>query len=152
MSKYIHKSHNVSVLLYHIVCPVKYRLIVFSPEVDKSLKEICLEIQKRFEIMFLEIGVDQNHVHFLIQSIPKLSVTTVVKTIKSITARKIFELHPDLIAQLWKREFWSDGYFVNTVSRTGSEKTIQKYVSNQGKQYGQYEVLLKQEDLFLDTP
>ncbi|MCC8417920.1 MAG: IS200/IS605 family transposase, partial [Rickettsia endosymbiont of Bryobia graminum] len=25
MSKYIHKSHNVTVLLYHMVFPAKYR-------------------------------------------------------------------------------------------------------------------------------
>ncbi|HEV2880016.1 MAG TPA: transposase, partial [Pyrinomonadaceae bacterium] len=47
MSKYIHKSHNVSLLLYHIVCPAKYRRVVFSREVDEKLKETCLEISKR---------------------------------------------------------------------------------------------------------
>ncbi|MEM7175942.1 MAG: IS200/IS605 family transposase, partial [Chlamydiota bacterium] len=34
MSRYIHKSHNVSVLMYHIVCPSKYRRAVFIGEVD----------------------------------------------------------------------------------------------------------------------
>ena len=66
MSEYIHKSHNVSVLLYHSVCPAKYRRVVFSDKVDNELKNICLEISKRYEIRFLEIGVDKDHVHFLI--------------------------------------------------------------------------------------
>ena len=69
-SEYIHKSHNVSVLLYHFVCPAKYRKVVFSKAVDQSLKEVCMEIEKRYEVHFLEIGTDENHVHFLIQSIP----------------------------------------------------------------------------------
>ena len=96
MSKYIHKSHNVSVLIYHFVCPAKYRKVVFSKEVDETLKGICLEISKRYEISFLEIGTDRDHVHFLIQSIPKYSVTEIIRMIKSITAKKIFEKHPEV--------------------------------------------------------
>ena len=70
MSDYIHKRHNVSVLLYHIVCPAKYRRVVFDEEVDRELKNICLEIAERFEINFLEVGTDKDHVHFLVQSVP----------------------------------------------------------------------------------
>jgi len=69
MSEYIHKSHNVSVLLYHFVCPAKYRKVVFSKEVDNEIRNICLEIGKRYEMVFIEIGTDKNHVHFLIQSV-----------------------------------------------------------------------------------
>jgi putative transposase len=133
MSTYIHKRHNVSVLLYHIVCPAKYRKVVFSPEVDNTLKLICLEISKRYEISFLEIGTDKDHVHFLIQSVPKLSLTKIVQLLKSITAREIFKLHPEVKKKLWGGEFWSDGFFSNTVSQFGSEKSITKYIQNQGK-------------------
>jgi len=58
------------VLLYHFVCPAKYRRVVFSDEVEIILKNICIEISKRYEINFLEIGTDMNHLHFLIQSVP----------------------------------------------------------------------------------
>ena len=54
MSDYIHKSHNVSVLIYHFVCPAKYRKVIFSKEVDETLKNICLEISKRYEISFFQ--------------------------------------------------------------------------------------------------
>ena len=64
MSEYIHKSHNVTVLLYHLVFPAKYRGAVFDEQVDAVLKEVCLEIEKRYEIKFVEIGVDKDHVHF----------------------------------------------------------------------------------------
>ncbi len=60
VSEFIHKSHNVSVLLYHFVCPAKYRRIVFSEAVDQTLKDMCLEISKRYEIEFIEIGTDNN--------------------------------------------------------------------------------------------
>jgi putative transposase len=65
MSDCIHKSHNISVILYHFVFPAKYRKIVFSENVDKELTRICLEIEKRYEIKFIEIGTDKDHVHFL---------------------------------------------------------------------------------------
>ena len=131
-SRYIHKSHNVSVLIYHFVCPAKYRKVVFNRKVDECLKDSCLEISKRYQIHFLEIGTDNNHVHFLIQSVPTYSPTKIVTIVKSITAREIFRLHPNVKKQLWGGEFWTDGYFVNSVSKFGDESTISKYVKEQG--------------------
>ena len=133
-SKYIHKSHNVSILMYHFVLPAKYRRSIFTPEVDETLKETCLEISKRFEIYFLEIGTDKNHVHFLIQSVPMYSSTEIVTKIKSITAREIFKKNPEVKKQLWGGNLWTSGFFVNTVSKYGGEKTISNYVKNQGNQ------------------
>jgi REP-associated tyrosine transposase len=105
MSEYIHQSHNVSVLMYHLVCPAKYRRVVFDASVDTVLKEVCLEIAKRYTIIFLEIGTDKDHVHFLIQSIPTYSPTKIVKTIKSITAREVFKRVPAVKKQLWGVNF-----------------------------------------------
>ena len=134
MSEYIHKKPNVSVLLYHFVCPAKYRLIVFSSNVELSLKEICIEISKRYDIIFIEIGADQDHVHFLIQSVPMESPTKIIRTVKSITAKEIFKRHPEVKQKLWGGEFWSKGFYVNTVGKHGDENTIQNYVKSQGKE------------------
>ena len=134
MSKFIHKSHNVTVLLYHIVCPAKYRRLVFSVNVDAKLKEVCLEISKRYEINFLEIGTDKDHVHFLIQSVPMYSVQKIVQTIKSITAKEIFKACPEVKQKLWGGQFWSAGYYVSTVGQHANEHTIQHYVKNQGQE------------------
>ena len=148
-SDYIHKSHNVSVLIYHFVFPAKYRRVVFSSFVDNTLKEICIEISKRYQIHFLEIGTDENHVHFLLQSVPTYSPTKLVTMIKSITAREILRRHSEVKTLLWGGEFWADGYFVNTVSKFGNEDTISNYVKEQGISQ-EYKVLHKstQMDLF----
>ncbi len=127
MSKFIHKKHNVSILMYHIVCPTKYRRAVFAAEVDAKIKEICAEIQKRYEIEFLEIGSDDDHVHFLVQSVPMYSPKQLVQTIKSITAREIFKACPKVKQYLWGGKFWSDGYFVSTVGAHQTEKMIKNY-------------------------
>jgi REP element-mobilizing transposase RayT len=141
-SKYIHKSHNVSLLLYQIICPAKYRRVVFSDSVDITLKDICLEISKRYQIYFLEIGTYDDHVHFLVQSVPMYSPTKIVTIIKSITAREILSKNPEVKKKLWGGEFWTDGYFVNTVSKHGNEDVISKYVREQGVEK-QYKILHK---------
>jgi putative transposase len=133
MSEYLHKHHNVSVLLYHIVCACKYRRLVINEDVDKILKETCLEIAKRYEIVFLEIGTEKNHVHFLVQSVPSYSPTKIVRTIKSLVAREIFQQVPEVKKKLWGGEFWGKGYFISTVGLHGNEMTIAKYVKQQGK-------------------
>ncbi|MCU7900193.1 MAG: IS200/IS605 family transposase, partial [Candidatus Thiodiazotropha sp. (ex Lucinoma aequizonata)] len=90
MSEYIHKSHNVTVLMYHLLFPAKYRRAVFDEVVDEELRTICMDIEKRYELKFLEIGTDKDHIHFLVQSLPVYSVKKIVQMIKSLTAREIF--------------------------------------------------------------
>ena len=120
--------------MYHFVFPAKYRRVVFSKNVDLTLKEICLEISKRYEIIFIEIGTDKDHVHFLVQSIPKYSPTKLVTIIKSLTAREIFKQIPSVKELLWGGEFWSDGYYASTVGEQGNETVIRKYIQNQGSE------------------
>ncbi len=137
MSEYLHKSHNVTVLLYHLVFPAKYRRAVIDEQVDEVLKEVCQEIARRYELKFLEIGTDEDHVHFLVQSVPTYSVTKIVTMLKSLTAREIFRRCPQVKKQLWGGEFWTDGYFASTVGKHGDETMIGQYVKGQGKTYHQ---------------
>ena len=46
-SGYIHKPHNGSVLMDHLVGAAKYRRVVMSEPVDEVLRQACLEIEKR---------------------------------------------------------------------------------------------------------
>ena len=133
-SRYIHKRHNVSVLMYHLVCAAKYRRVVMSAHVDEVLRQACLEIEKRWEVKFLEIGLDRDHAHFLIQSVPTYSPSKVVQMVKSLIAREVFAKAPEVKQQLWGGAFWGEGYFVNTVGQHGSEKVIAAYVQRQGGQ------------------
>jgi putative transposase len=138
MSQYIHKSHNVTVLMYPLVFPAKYRRAIFDDKVDTELRDVCLDIEKRYEIKFLEIGTDENHVHFLVQSVPMYSVKKIVQMVKSLTAREIFRRCPEVRKKLWGGEFWSDGYFASTVGKHGDEAMISKYVKGQGGEYQKY--------------
>ena len=137
MSEHIYKTHNKTLLLYHLVFPLKYRRKAITEKVGNTLKEVCIGISERYEIHFVEIGIDEDHVHFLVQSVPIVSVEEIVRTIKSITAKKIFERHPEVKEKLWGGNFWTSGYYVNTVGQYGNEEIIRKYVQKQGKTYKQ---------------
>ncbi len=60
------------------------------------------------------------------------SPTRIIQTIKSITAKEIFRLHPEVKKKLWGGEFWTKGFYVSTVGRHGDENSIQEYEKNQG--------------------
>jgi putative transposase len=132
MDDHILKRHNKTLLMYHIVCVVKYRKSLLDIEVSNFLKETCIEIQERFEIFFIEIGTDKNHVHFLIQSVPKLSLSKLVQIIKGNLSKQIRDKFPKVKKELWGGEFWTDGYYANTVSNFGGKTTIMRYIKNQG--------------------
>ena len=132
---HIHKRHNKTLLLYHVVCPTKYRRNVVTEERSTYFKDTCLEIGERYEIHFLEIGTDGNHVHFLVQSIPMYRPKEIVQIIKSITARKMFEKYPEMRKELWGSSFWGSGYYMNTVGLYGHVEMIRKYVEKQGLKY-----------------
>jgi len=134
MSEHVYKRHNKTLFLYHLVIPLKYRRGIISENIGKSLKEICLEISERFEINFLEIGYELDHVHYLVQSIPSMNVSEIIRILKSITARELFRKHPEIKEKLWGGNLWTSGYYANTVGQYGNEEVIRKYVEMQGKE------------------
>ena len=148
MTQYIHKRHNVNMMLYHIVCPTKFRKVVVDSKVDQILKETCIQIQNRYDIHFVEIGTDKDHVHFLVQSVPFMLPSRLVQIIKSITAREIFHQIPSLKTDMWGSSFWSSGYYISTVGKHGNEKAISSYVKEQGKQNEYQQLLRNQLSLF----
>ena len=131
MSEHVRKEHNVSLLLYHFVCPAKYRRVIFDEAVDLSLKEICIEIQERYDIAFVEIWVDKDHVHFLIQWVPIYSPKKIIQIVKSVTGRELFIRHPEIKNRLRWWELRSKWYYVNTVGKYSNEEVIRAYVKNQ---------------------
>jgi hypothetical protein len=70
-SGYVHKSDNVTVLLYHIASSAVYRRVVFIEEVDLMLLDACESMEIRYDFRFLEIGTDDDYVHFLVQSVKR---------------------------------------------------------------------------------
>ena len=114
------------------------------------MKEICVGISERYEINFIEIGYESDHVHFLLQSVPTLSLCEIAMKLKSITARQIFDRHPEIKAMLWGGNFWTSGYYANTVGQYTNEEVIRKYIENQGAEE-KYEKIYEGQITLFDT-
>ena len=121
---------------------------MIDEKVDQVIKEVCLDIANRYQVEFLEIGTDKDHVHFLVQSVPTYSPTKIITMIKSLTVREVFVRVPSVKKQLWGGEFWADGYYVGTVGQHATEDVIMQYVKNQGQEKEYVQLHVQQLKLF----
>lgn len=132
----IRSNHCTYDTHYHIVFPVKYRKALLTHAVTKAIREIAADISERYDIEFEQLGTDLNHIHILCSFHPKLSGGDVVRIFKSITAKQLFQRFPELKKDLWGGEFWTDGYYIATVSKRADWTTVERYVANQEKTMG----------------
>ena len=128
-----HWYHSVSEPYYHIQLTIKYRKALLNGKIEKVIIETTKGFKERYAIEVSHVGFDKNHVHFLCKFLPKYSGGQVIRLIKSITAREVFNEVPEIKKALWGGEFWTDGYYFATVSGRGDKKLIEKYIEGQGK-------------------
>ncbi len=129
-NKIWHWYHNISECYYHLQLTVKYRRALLNKKLEKVIVDTMSEFKERYVIEMNEIGFDQNHIHILCRFLPKYSGGQVIKIIKSITVKQIFNECPEIKKELWGGEFWTDGYYISTISGRGSKKVIENYIRN----------------------
>ena len=131
----VHYRTSVCNINYHVVWSVKYRRKILSEEVELYLKELVRQIasDKGFTVHLFECG-EGDHVHCFVSDPPKLAVTDIVKYLKGITGRKLFEQFPEIREKLWKGQLWNHSYYVETIGSV-SEENIRRYIENQTKAY-----------------
>ena len=132
MSNYKSKNHSKFTLKYHIIFVCKYRkklLIKYGGEI----KQIIKDISYKYDFDILEIEVDKDHIHILVDSEPKLSPLMIVRVLKQQSTIIIYGRHyTELKRHFWNENtFWTDGYFCSTIGEVSS-KTLEKYIQNQG--------------------
>ena len=127
-------SHKVFRIKYHFVFCIKYRKDLFldNKYVD-TIREILNDFQQRYTFIFETIGFDEDHVHFMLSSVPRYSPSKIFQIVKSLTARELFKRHPDLKEELWGGEFWSDGGYVGTIGEGVNAEVIRNYIKKQGR-------------------
>jgi len=127
-------AHKVFRIKYHFVFCIKYRKDLFlESKYVKTVKETCIGLEERFNLKFETVGFDEDHVHFMLSSVPRYSPSRIFQIAKSIVARRLFEEHPDLKKELWGGEFWSDGGYVGTVGEGVNAEIIRNYIKEQGR-------------------
>lgn len=126
--------HNVSECYYHIQLTIKYRKKLFGSVIEELVLSVLSGFRKRYYIDVHNVGFDRDHVHVLCRFLPKYSGGQVVRLIKSITSQCLFKELPLLEEELWGGEFWTDGYYISTISGRGDKKVIERYIENQGRE------------------
>lgn len=129
-----HWYHNVSECYYHIQLTVKYRKAMFDKRVQGVMLEGMKGFNERYAIEIQQVGFDKNHVHISCRFLPKYSGGQVIRLIKSITGRRIFEEVREIKKELWGGEFWTDGYYIATISGRGDKRIIEEYIRKQGRE------------------
>lgn len=131
----IHYRTCVCNINYHMVWSVKYRRKVLTAEVEAYLKKLAYQIaeEKGFTLHLFECG-ECDHVHCFVSAPPKLSITNIIKYLKGITGRKLFEKFPEIHKNLRNGELWNHSYYVETIGSV-SEDNIRRYIEGQSKSY-----------------
>lgn len=133
MRNILHACHKVYEIKYHMCFVVKYMKDIFmKAKYAEYMKQIMLEIEKRYYLAAETIGFDEDHVHILVQAAPRYSPSRVVQITKSITARELFAKFPEIKKELWGGEFWSDGGYIGTVGEGSNAGIIRNYIKKQG--------------------
>lgn len=130
-----HKNrHAVYRLQYHLVVCTKYRHPVLVDSIRDRLIEISRDIiENRWKSEILEIETDSDHVHILFETSPQTQLSKLINNYKTVTSRLLRKEFSDTLEPYyWKPCFWSDTYFIRSVSDT-SEAVIRRYIQDQGK-------------------
>ena len=132
---YVHDRTCVYNINYHLIWCTEYRRRVLSEKISERLYELLSEIgdEKGFTVVEAKVA-ELDHVHCFVSAPPKLSVTNIVKYLKGITGRKLFERFPEIRQKLWKGELWNHSYYVETIGSV-SEENIRRYIEHQSKSY-----------------
>lgn len=132
MSEIKYGRGYVYAIQYHIVWCVKYRQKILVGEIEKDLKRLLQEITKDHDVNIVEMNTDQDHIHLLVECTPQHYIPTILKSLKGVSARKLFQIHPELKDRLWSGHLWNPSYFIATVSEN-TEEQIRTYIQKQQK-------------------
>ena len=124
--------HSRYELKYHFVWCPKYRRMVLKGNRAKYLAKLIYEVAERYDFQVVELAVMPEHVHMFVSASPEMSPARIIQSVKSITARKLFERFPGIKNFLWGGALWARGYFCASVGKV-TEKMIAAYIDQQEK-------------------
>ena len=128
------KNRHKYLLQYHIIFVCKYRKkLLMSKQISDDIKQFSYEICQKHKVIIRYMETDKDHIHYMIETEPTMSISKIVNLMKSYTAYHIWKRYPDYLRKhFWKEHtFWTDGYFVCSVGNV-SEEMLRKYIENQG--------------------
>ncbi len=124
-------SHMKWILKYHIVFTPKYRRKIIYNQYRKDLSDILRQLCHYKGVELIEGHMMPDHVHMLVSTPPKISISSFMGYLKGKSALMMFDKHANLKYKFGNRHFWAEVYFVSSVGL--NEATIRKYIEEQEK-------------------
>jgi len=131
-TEYLTLGHAKTHLRYHIIFSTKYRKRCLN-QIHDSVIEAFKKSETNSHYKILTMELDKDHIHLLITFKPFLSISQVVRRLKQLTTRYIWDQNENFLKKFYYKNkvLWTHGYFCSTVGKV-SETTIKKYIENQG--------------------
>ncbi len=125
-------AHCVFNLKIHLVFIVAYRRKVISKSILTQMGEIFKEVCQDYNTELREFSGESDHVHLLVEISPTVRISDLVRTLKSVSSRKIRqEFGQQIRHSLWGKRFWTRSYCVISVGDGASTRVIEKYIQKQ---------------------
>ena len=131
---YVSRNHSKYLLMCHLIFVCKYRKKLLV-RYYKEIKKLFYDIAEEKDLNIIEMEVDKDHIHTLVQYPPTKSILEIVRCFKQMSTYRIWRQNNNQIylkKQFWKEKtFLGDGYFACSIGQV-SKETIEKYIQNQG--------------------
>lgn len=125
-------SHSVFNLKIHLILVVAYRRKVINALIMQTLRETIQEVCESNSVNLIEFSGEMDHVHLLLEIVPAIRISDLVRTVKCVTSRRIRTEHwTQIKSKLWGKRFWTRSYCVLSVGDGANAETIKKYIQNQ---------------------
>jgi putative transposase len=116
--------------MIHLVWVPKYRKRILRGKLSSRIDELLRLCAESNGWKVLELNVQQDHVHMVVQFVPTIAVSKMVQLLKGKSSRVIREEFPELEEVYWGDSFWADGYFAETAGKCDIQVVLD-YVKNQ---------------------
>lgn len=124
-------SHQVYEIGYHIIFCTKYRHKVLVGEVETTCRNSIAETCLAYGWQLKELEIMPDHVHMFVSAPPQTAPAEIARTVKSISAVRIFTQFPALKGRkFWGSGLWSPSTYFGTVGHI-SEDTVRRYIQTQ---------------------
>ena len=118
-SRFEKQSHVLWHCQYHLIWVPKYRFRVLSGAVKEEVESTIKLYVSKFGCQIVELNVQIDHVHLLAKIPPKVSISTLMGTVKGKAAMRVFTKFPGLkVKPYWGKHFWASLLILGTTQKT----------------------------------
>lgn len=105
MTKWLSHNRHKYLLQYHIIFVCKYRKkLLADKNLSQLIKQLSLEICTKHGVTIKYMETDLDHIHHLMELPPNISVSSLVRLVKSYTTYHVWcsDFSTVLKAHLWR--------------------------------------------------